>query len=103
MKTFKKEDVVGKTVIETSGSVKGKVEDVVFDLAGTITFIVKGDDGKKSEVRVAKITGISDHVVVRSEGRTDEQPFVSSPTCRYCGAAKAPDAMWCPVCGKSQA
>ena len=101
MKTFRKEDVVGKTVIETSGSVRGKVEDVVFDLSGTITFVVRGDDGKKSEVKVAKITGISDHVVVKSE--EPAEAFAASTKCKYCGATKAAEAMWCPVCGKSQA
>ena len=100
MKTFKKEDVVGKTVIETSGSVKGKVEDVVFDLGGTITFVVRSDDGKKSEVRVTRITGISDHVIVKSE---EPETFAPSTKCKYCGAAKAPDATWCPACGTSQA
>jgi len=101
MKTFRKEDVVGKTVIETSGSVRGKVEDIVFDLSGTITFVVRGDDGKKSEVKVAKITGISDHVVVKSE--EPAEAFAPSTKCKYCGATKAAEAMWCPVCGKSQA
>jgi len=101
MKTFRKEDVFGKTVIETSGSVRGKVEDVVFDLGGGITFIVKGDDGKNSEVQVAKVTGISDHIIVRSE--TEEASPVQKTKCKYCGAAKGADAMWCPVCGKSQA
>ncbi len=100
MKTFKKEDVVGKTVIETTGTVRGKVEDIVFDLGGTITFIVKGDDGKRIEVRVAKVTGISDHVIVRSE---EPEAFTPSNKCKYCGATKLPEAMWCPVCGKSQA
>ncbi len=101
MKSFRKEDVVGKTVIETSGSVKGKVEDVVFDLSGTITFIVKSDDGKKNEVKVANVTGISDHVIVRSDGPA-EGKAASSTTCKYCGAAKAPNASWCPACGRSQ-
>ena len=100
MKTFRKEDVTGKTVIETSGSVRGKVEDVVFDLGGGITFIVLADDGKKTEVPVTRVTGISDHVIVRSDAE------VASPApntkCKYCGAAKAANAMWCPVCGKSQ-
>ncbi len=102
MKSFRKEDVVGKTVIETSGSVKGKVEDIVFDLGGTITFIVKGDDGKKSEVKVTNVTGISDHVIVRNEGQAEGKAFSPSTTCKYCGAAKAPNAAWCPACGKSQ-
>ena len=40
MKSFRKEDVVGKTVIETSGSVKGQVTDILFDLEGALTFLV---------------------------------------------------------------
>ena len=63
MKTFKREDVVGKTVIETTGTVKGKVTDVTFDLGGGITLIVKGMDGTEYQVPVARVTGISDHVV----------------------------------------
>ena len=102
MKTFRKDDVMGKTVIETSGSIMGKVEDVVFDLGGTITFVVKGDDGKKSEVKVSNVTGISDHIVVRSEAQAAGQAPGAGSTCRYCGAAKAPNSMWCPACGKSQ-
>ena len=98
MKSFRKEDVVGKTVIETSGLVKGKVKDVVFDLEGTITFVVQGDDGSESQVTVARVTGISDHVVVRSDSKSGG----SGTVCKYCGASKAPNAVWCPSCGKAQ-
>jgi len=96
MKTFRKEDVVGKTVIETTGAVKGKVTDVTFDLNGTITLIVKGSDGNESQVTVAKVTGISDHVIVKVDQAG------SGTTCKFCGATKPPDSIWCPSCGKSQ-
>ena len=101
MKTFKKEDVVGKTVIETTGAVKGKVTDVMFDLSGAITLVVKGADGTESQVAITRVTGISDHVVVKGD-----QPGGSSSsggtTCKFCGAAKAQNSIWCPSCGKSQ-
>ncbi len=100
MKTFRREDVVGKTVIETSGGVKGKVKDVVFDLSGNITFIIQDIDGKDSQVTISKVTGISDHVVVKSEGEATTAG--NSTTCKYCGASKAPGATWCPSCGRSQ-
>ena len=63
MKSFRKEDVIGKTAIETSGRIMGKVSDVLFDLNGTITFVIGGADGRELQVPVARITGISDHVV----------------------------------------
>jgi len=102
MKTFRKEDVVGKTVIETTGTVKGKVVDVTFDLGGTITLMVQGTDGAVSQVTVAKVTGISDHVVVKSDQASGLPGSSSSTTCKFCGASKAPGAIWCPSCGKSQ-
>ncbi len=97
MKSFRKEDVVGKTVIETSGAVKGKVKDVVFDLASTITFVVEGTDGKDSNVAISRVTGISDHVVVKSEA-----PAAAGTACKYCGAPLTPGDKWCPACGRSQ-
>jgi sporulation protein YlmC with PRC-barrel domain len=97
MKSFRKEDVVGKTVIETSGAVKGKVKDLMFDLNGTITLTVEGLNGKESLVPVAMVTGISDHVVIKSE------PIVGQGVkCKFCGAPLSPGVVWCPSCGKSQ-
>ncbi len=101
MRSFRKEDVVGKTVIETSGAVRGKVADVSFDLDGTVTFLVRGLDGKDSEVPVSKVTGISDHVIVRSD-RSGEPAGSAATTCKFCGAPKPPGDRWCPSCGRSQ-
>lgn len=100
MKTFRKEDIVGKPVIETSGIAKGKVKDVTFDLAGTITLIVDGVDGKETQVPVSKVTGISDDVVVRSDSAV--VATASGSVCKYCGKPMTPGQMWCPSCGKAQ-
>jgi sporulation protein YlmC with PRC-barrel domain len=102
MRTFRKEDVVGKTVIETTGTVKGKVADVMFDLAGTVTFMVQGTDGTVTQVPVARVTGISEHVIVKSDQAFGGSGSGSGTSCKFCGAPKAPGAMWCPSCGKSQ-
>ena len=101
MRSFRKEDVVGKTVIETSGAVKGKVKDVVFDLGGGVTFLVQGADGKESQVGLSKVTGISEHVVVRGEpaGAPSTGPWAS---CRFCGSQMPAEERWCPSCGRSQ-
>lgn len=102
MKSFRKEDVVGKTVVETSGVVKGKVVDVIFDLGGATTFVVRGADGRESSVAVARATGISEHVVVRSDQASEAVGADVAITCKFCGAAKAPEERWCPSCGRSQ-
>jgi sporulation protein YlmC with PRC-barrel domain len=101
-RSFRKEDVVGKSVIETSGLVKGKVKDVVFNLNGTITLIVEGTDRKDIQIPLTRVTGISDHVVVRSD-LTAGDSTVSLPTsCKFCGAPIASGQRWCPSCGRSQ-
>ena len=100
---FRKEDIVGKTVIETSGATKGKVTDVTFDLQGTVTLVVLSPDGAESQVKLSRVTGISDHIVVRSEGPLTASGPSMQTACKFCGAPKASDAIWCPACGKSQA
>lgn len=103
MRSFKKEDVVGKTVIETSGVVKGRVSDIMFDLDGGVTFLVQGADGKDFRIPISKVTGISEHVVVREETPTESGAPSYGTTCRFCGAPKAAEERWCPSCGRSQA
>jgi sporulation protein YlmC with PRC-barrel domain len=101
-KSFRKEDVVGKSVIETSGLVKGKVKDVVFSLNNTITLIVEGVDGKETQIPLARVTGISDHVVVRSDLAVGAATTSPARSCKFCGAPITPGERWCPSCGKSQ-
>jgi sporulation protein YlmC with PRC-barrel domain len=100
MKSFRKEDVVGKTVIETSGNVKGQVTDVLFDLGGSITFLVKARDGTESQVKISDVTGIMEHVVVKGSQASGDSPKAGN-TCRFCGATVSQGASWCPSCGKS--
>lgn len=102
MRSFRREDVVGKTVIETSGTVKGKVKDVMFDLEGGVTFLVQGADGRDSQIPLSKVTGVSEHVVVRGEPAAESRTSEYGTTCKFCGAAKPANERWCPSCGRSQ-
>jgi sporulation protein YlmC with PRC-barrel domain len=102
MRSFRKEDVVGKTVIETSGAVKGKVKDVIFDLGGEVTLLVQGTDGKDSQFSLSKVTGISEHVVVKGEATPEGSASGFGTKCKFCGAPKQADERWCPSCGRSQ-
>jgi sporulation protein YlmC with PRC-barrel domain len=103
MKSFRKEDIIAKPVIETSGTVKGKVKDVTFDLSGTITLIIEGVDGKDFQVPISKVMGISDNVVVRSDQVARPISPASGLTCRFCGTPMTAGQTWCPSCGKAQA
>ena len=102
MKTFRKEDIIGKPVIETSGNVKGKVKDVTFDLSGTITLIIDGADGKEAQVPISRVTGIADDVVVKGDTLGGAPAVASANACKYCGKPMTPGQTWCPSCGKAQ-
>jgi len=102
MRSFRKEDVVGKTVIETSGAVKGKVKDILFDMGGGVTLLVQGVDGRDSQIQLSNVTGISEHVVVRGETVKESGASNFGTTCRFCGAPKPAEERWCPNCGRSQ-
>ena len=99
---FRKEDVLGKTVIETSGVVKGNVKDVMFDLGGGVTFMVQGADGRDLQIPLSRITGISEHVVVKAENAIGSSGSGHGTTCKFCGVPMSVDERWCPSCGRSQ-
>jgi sporulation protein YlmC with PRC-barrel domain len=104
-KSFRKEEVEGKTVIETSGKVGGKVKDLTFSLDGTITLIVAKEDGTEVKIPLKQVVGISDHVVVRSESAPMQGSGAaasSSRVCKYCGAELPAGTTWCPACGRAQ-
>jgi sporulation protein YlmC with PRC-barrel domain len=101
-RSFRKEDVVGKTVIETSGLVKGKVKDVTFNLSNTVTLVVEGADGKDFRIPLSRVTGISDHVVVKSDLASELPAIASGTSCKFCGAPMIAGDVWCPSCNKSQ-
>ena len=104
-KPFHKEDIEGKTVIETSGKIAGKVKDVTFSLDGTITLIVIKDDGTERPVSLKQVVGISDHVIVRSDAPLSMPgvpPASAVQVCKFCGSELSPTSTWCPRCGRSQ-
>jgi len=107
-KPFHKEDIEGKTVIETTGKVAGKVKDLTFSLDGTITLIVLKDDGTEKPVSLKQVVGIADHVIVRGDAPIATTSAASVPSasavavCKFCGSELSPTSTWCPRCGRSQ-
>ena len=119
-KSFHKEEVVGKTVVDSLGTVRGKVKDLVFSLDGSVAFIVESVEGSEIRVPLARVTGISDYVVVRTEVAPEpgmgsvasgapgaSYPSFQSPTegpaaCKFCGTTIPTGSTYCPGCGRSR-
>jgi len=103
-KSFRKEEIAGKTVIDSSGRNTGKVKDLTFTLDGKITLIVEKTDGSEETIPLNRVLGVSDNVVVK-EQIMPSMP-VASPgmvICRSCGREAPIGTLWCPSCGKSLA
>lgn len=111
-KTFHKEEIEGKTVLDSFGNVRGKVKDVIFSLNGSVTLIIERQDGAEGKVPMNKVMGISDYVIMKDE--TSETPaFVSQSAtstasatiggaCKFCGTVIPAGTTYCPGCGRSR-
>lgn len=111
-KSFHKEELQGKAVIDSSGNVRGKVKDVVFSLDGSVALILEREDGGEARVPMSRVMGISDYVVMKGESAPDVPMAMAPPAsftgaagaamCRFCGATIPTGTTWCPSCGKSR-
>ena len=105
---FHKEEVTGKSVIESTGRMIGKVKDVMFSLDGGVILIVEKKDGTEMQVPLSNVVGLSEFVIIRSEGLPDARPLGISPrgevgpVCKFCGHEMSPGNVYCPDCKKSQ-
>lgn len=101
---FHKEEVVGKTVIDSGGRVAGRVKDVLFGLNGTVMLVVEKKDGAELQVPMSGVVGISEFVITRSEGLPEAEGTSAGAgprTCKFCGHELG-SSVYCPACGKSQ-
>jgi sporulation protein YlmC with PRC-barrel domain len=108
-KSFRKEEIADKTVIDSSGKVIGKVKDLTFTLDSSITLIVQKADSTEMQVPLSKVMGVSDHVIIKEEPGAQKQVVVAGAggatmlVCKSCGTHAKPGTMWCPGCGRSLA
>jgi sporulation protein YlmC with PRC-barrel domain len=121
-KSFHKEEIVDKTVIDSMGNVRGKVKDVIFSLDGSVAFIIENTEGGEARVPLNKVLGISDYVIMRTEPSPEAAapatvpmpamapaapamaftPMGGSTACKFCGAMIPADSTYCPSCGRSK-
>lgn len=71
---FRKDELVGKVVVEASGKSLGKAKDLAFGLDGTVVLIVEGNESQEVQVSMDRIAGVADYIVVRREGVVPKRP-----------------------------
>jgi len=109
LRLFHKEDVVGKTVIDSTGLTAGKIKDVMFNLNGVVILVVEKKDGTEMQVPLSKVVGLSEFVVTRSESLPQPATFggtyvtgTGKYQCKFCGHEMPPASVYCPSCDKAQ-
>jgi sporulation protein YlmC with PRC-barrel domain len=102
VKSFRKEEIAGKSVIDSSGKVAGKVKDLNFTLDSVITLVIEKTDGSEVTIPLKSVMGVSDHVIVK------EDAFIIKPAvaagmvaCKSCGTLAKIGTTWCPSCGRA--
>lgn len=104
-KSFRKEEIADKTVIDSSGKVIGKVKDLTFTLDSSITLVVQKADGSELMVPLGKVMGVADHVIIKQEPVAAAVVMATAApgmlVCKNCGTQAKVGTMWCPGCGRS--
>lgn len=78
-KLFRKDEVDGKTVVETTGNTFGNAKDVAFGLDGTVALIVLDKDNNEVQVTMDRVLGVGDYIVIRKEKLESKPPTPPAP------------------------
>lgn len=122
-KFFRKDEVAGKIVVETSGKALGKTKDIAFGLDGTVAMIMLTNDNSEELITMDRVLGVGDYIVVKKaapernpspapvEGAASVPPAYAIPApppvpaapiasiCRNCGSSLRLGAKFCTKCG----
>lgn len=92
---LKREDVVGKTVIDGKGDSLGVVKDIAFSIRGEIAFVVEKKDGSTESVPLSMVERIGEYIVLYKQA---QQPAPGAPPAPP-GPPQQEEFIVCPVCG----
>ncbi|AWR97454.1 zinc-ribbon domain-containing protein [Acidianus sulfidivorans JP7] len=95
-KIYKREDLVGKQVINQEGNIVGIVKDTGYDAEGKMAIIVATKDNKEEYYSITEIRGIGDVIVLRD---IQTQAPVNGIVCPNCGYLNPAGSNYCIRCG----
>lgn len=104
-KFFKREEVLGKEVIDEEGMKIGTVKDLAFSVEGKIALVVEKPNKSEIKLAIESINKIGDVILVKPrEAKVTEKPRLKpeaeiicpNPNCRY---KNLPGTKFCKKCG----
>jgi sporulation protein YlmC with PRC-barrel domain len=110
-KFYKREDLIGKLVVDQDARVLGEVEDLAITENSEVGISVKSEEGEEEMLKLDRIKKIGDVVLLTSEKEADRpkaKPSVLKPEpeeqeetnkCPSCGWGNLPGTNFCVKCG----
>jgi len=80
MSYFRREDIVGKTVIDSEAKMYGKVKDLAFLVSGEVAFLVEKADGSEEAIPISRVAKIGDFILLKAEKPSAPMPPTTPPT-----------------------
>ncbi len=110
---FRREDVVGKTVVDANGKILGKVSDIGFDLKGNLVMVI-GEGEEQNYVFFSNIQAVGDVVLLKTSGLSGSGGVSSQPPTQQVQQSEPTSAttarhshtgnvVYCPECGHPNA
>jgi sporulation protein YlmC with PRC-barrel domain/ribosomal protein L40E len=111
-KFYKREDLIGKTVINQDASEIGTVKDTAFDVEGKMALIISKKDGQEEEyISINDIRSMNDVILLKENPGTKTLTLPNaqvtvvqavpsqSKICPKCGHVNLQSAQFCVKCG----
>jgi sporulation protein YlmC with PRC-barrel domain len=106
-KYYKREDVMGKKVVNQDALEVGSVKDTAFDIDGKLHLIVTKKDSEEEDfVSINDIKAFGDYILLKAPlgavvgtSLDSTQAAITSKTCSKCGHVNSSNVGYCTKCG----
>jgi sporulation protein YlmC with PRC-barrel domain len=104
-KFYKREDIIGKKVVNQDALEVGSAKDTAFDMDGLLHLIVtKKDSEEEDYISVKDIKAFGDYILLKGNAdpngtAQDTRQTAAGKICPNCGTVNSPKVGFCTKCG----
>ena len=94
----RREEVIGKDVIDGDAKKLGTTKDLAWSNDGRLALVIESDDEEEFFLSFSEIERIGDVVFVKARSALAAAPSITCPVCRH---KNLPEAKFCAKCGRT--
>ena len=104
-KFYKREDIIGKKVVNQDALEVGSAKDTAFDIEGKLHLIVTKKDSEEEEfISINDIKAFGDYILLKGNvmaagGINQDSSQAAGKVCPKCGNVNSPNVGFCTKCG----